>query len=755
MDKSFKTVTIEKDYKETLVSCIMPTYNRRAFVPNAIRYFLRQDYVHKELIIIDDGTDDISDLVPRVDNIRYYRLDKKITLGAKLNLACTYAKGNIIANWDDDDWYAERRLSYQVGTLQHTGTAVCGINKLLYYDLRNRLGFQYIYPPDQRVWLLGSSLCFTKELWATNVFADINVGMDGLFVWATAPERVKVLEDASFSVHMIHENNVSPKNTNNGYWHTYPVEDLRQIMDADWNCYINDGIDYDIKSNASPKKEVPALNNDAHKLLRNVYACLVHENEDCIIDLVRNLNYLDPASRIILYNGGNNAELLTGKFAYEKYGASIHPVPVPQKHGYLHKFGLDCMEYALNNFSFDTLTIVDSDQLGLRPVYSEYLSKFISPTSNVGMFSNMPEPLFADEKVNLVAAQLFREISLWEPFFETFPGWENKSVYWTYWPATIFTFSAVRDLVKLFKQNNQLQNIMQQTKIWATEEVIFPTLVKLLGYEIAANPCNNEVVKYRRKYTVDDIDNALKETDIFWIHPIERHVENEARQYIRTHFKDYAVYTNKETAMIEPVTEEITDDALIKKIKTYEGWLDDEEARVLIEFTRTICNDIPGSHNIVETGSYHGKSTVLFGCILKALSTDSRVFAIDTHDGQLGAEDMGLKSYPPSYDSFKKNIEEAGLTCMVESIKSKANEFAWNLPVSFLFIDGLHDYQNVNNDFWHFEEWIKPRGYVAFHDYADYYPGVKTFVNELLLTKKYDKIKQVRSLIILQRAIES
>ena len=47
-----------------MVSCIMPTYNRREFIPNAIRYFLRQDYDNKELIIIDDGTDNIADLVP-------------------------------------------------------------------------------------------------------------------------------------------------------------------------------------------------------------------------------------------------------------------------------------------------------------------------------------------------------------------------------------------------------------------------------------------------------------------------------------------------------------------------------------------------------------------------------------------------------------------------------------------------------------------------------------------------------------------
>jgi hypothetical protein len=49
---------------QPLVSCIMPTAHRRVFVPQAIRYFLRQDYPNRELIIADDGTDAIGDLLP-------------------------------------------------------------------------------------------------------------------------------------------------------------------------------------------------------------------------------------------------------------------------------------------------------------------------------------------------------------------------------------------------------------------------------------------------------------------------------------------------------------------------------------------------------------------------------------------------------------------------------------------------------------------------------------------------------------------
>lgn len=40
-----------------LISCIMPTYNRRSFIGLSLKAFEAQDYPAKELIIVDDGTD--------------------------------------------------------------------------------------------------------------------------------------------------------------------------------------------------------------------------------------------------------------------------------------------------------------------------------------------------------------------------------------------------------------------------------------------------------------------------------------------------------------------------------------------------------------------------------------------------------------------------------------------------------------------------------------------------------------------------
>jgi glycosyltransferase involved in cell wall biosynthesis len=737
--------------QQPFVSCIMPTYNRREFVPHAIRYFLRQDYENKELIVIDDGEDVIQDLIPQTETLRYYRLDKKISLGAKLNLACQYSKGEIIAHWDDDDWYAPRRLQYQVTALENDEIDVCGINKLLYYDVRNKQAYRYVYPPDQRTWLIGSSLCYKKEVWDLHHFADINVGMDGLFVWAMPPGRIKVLPDSSIAVHTIHDNNVSPKKTNDSWWHIYPVGEIEKIMDTDWIFYR----DSDFLSGKKPSK-VQERNesggtDDQHAPLRNIYACLVHENENCINDLIRNLHYHDPSSTILLYNGSGNAGLVGHHISLEKFGVVVHPNPVGLKHGYLHPFALGCMQFALENFSFDTLTIVDSDQLAIRSGYSEYLGKFLSSQSNTGILSSNPERVIKGNTDNLVAAQAFKEYDLWKPLLNSFSEGDSKFVHWTFWPSCVFTSGAARDLVQLFKKNELLQEIMKRSKIWASEEVILPTLTRLLGYEIVSNPCSYDFVKYQKGYSLQELNCAFTKTDAYWIHPVTRKYTDPIRKSIREKFNNYDTDSANNSSSDDRAGRSFSRPQLLKEINSIEGWLSEREADLLITTTINACKDLPPPYTIVEIGSYHGKSTILFGNVTKKLFPGTKIYAIDNHDGKLGAADQGLQSFPPSFEFFKTNIEKAGLSEVVELIKDNSYNVSLQVSISLLFIDGLHDYLNVARDFSHFSRWVRPDGYVAFHDYVTYFPGVMKFVRELLATGSYRAVGKADSLIVIQK----
>src|SRR4029077_2383856 len=116
-----------------LVSCIMPTANRRRFVPGAIAQFLAQDYPAAELVILDDGDDSVADMIPSHPALRYLRTPRHRTLGLKRNAACEAAHGDLILHWDDDDWYAPHRIRTQVEALHASGADLCGIDRALFF----------------------------------------------------------------------------------------------------------------------------------------------------------------------------------------------------------------------------------------------------------------------------------------------------------------------------------------------------------------------------------------------------------------------------------------------------------------------------------------------------------------------------------------------------------------------------------------------------------------------------------------------
>jgi len=486
----------------------------------------------------------------------------------------------------------------------------------------------------------------------------------------------------------------------------------------------------------------------------NIFACLVHENQECVIDLVRNLHALDPHSLILLYNGGQDGRLLDSRFPFQRYGAVVHPRPRPQAWGRLHDFALDCMQFALEHYPFRTMTIVDSDQLAMRHGYASHLAAFLDGDGQIGMLGSSPARLPPATQVGPAQAA-YREFDLWRPFLRSFPQGESKFVHWSFWPSTVFTAGAAKELRRLVVSDRTLQEVMSRTRIWATEEVILPTLVALLGYKIAANPCSYDYVKYRANYTLEQIRAAQSRPDVFWVHPVPRRYNDALRQYIRSNFGHYEDGLKAggpmSVADTRPETGLLLTWPIFARMKQIEGWLAEDEADLLIAATALALTRLPQPHSLVEVGSYCGRSTVVIGSVVKALGPDARLYAIDPHDGKVGALDQGIVVTQPTLEKLKRNLAGAGLADLVSVLPTHSWEVAWAKPISLIFIDGLHDYANVARDFHHFEKWLTPGAYIAFHDYADYYPGVKVFVHELLKSGQYQRISCVGTLMVLRK----
>jgi hypothetical protein len=190
---------------------------------------------------------------------------------------------------------------------------------------------------------------------------------------------------------------------------------------------------------------------------------------------------------------------------------------------------------------------------------------------------------------------------------------------------------------------------------------------------------------------------------------------------------------------------------LLERMRRIEGWLTEEEADLLAAGVARALAALPAPHTIVEAGCYCGRATTVLGGVARALDPQARVVALDAHDGVVGALDGTIRRNGPTLAPFRRTIAQAGLDDVVETIQQAPHAVAWNRPIAFLLVDGLHDYASVSRDFCHFEPWLVDGADVAFHDYADYYPGVVAFVDELTATGRYMAVRRVDSMILLRR----
>jgi glycosyltransferase involved in cell wall biosynthesis len=138
MGKNSSHTPVLKKKFYPLVSVCTPTFNRRPFIPTMLQCFLNQDYPkdRMEWIIVDDGTDSIQDLIDKsnISQIKYFRQEKKMSLGEKRNFMHSKAKGTIIVYMDDDDYYPPERVSHAVDTLTNNKEAMCvGASEIYIY----------------------------------------------------------------------------------------------------------------------------------------------------------------------------------------------------------------------------------------------------------------------------------------------------------------------------------------------------------------------------------------------------------------------------------------------------------------------------------------------------------------------------------------------------------------------------------------------------------------------------------------------
>jgi len=109
-----------------LVSVIIPTYNRRAMVKEAIDSVLSQTFTGFELIVVDDGSTDgtARELEEYEQRLRLIRQERRGVAAAR-NSGARVAAGQYLAFLDSDDLWLPKKLEIQTTFMARSGARIC------------------------------------------------------------------------------------------------------------------------------------------------------------------------------------------------------------------------------------------------------------------------------------------------------------------------------------------------------------------------------------------------------------------------------------------------------------------------------------------------------------------------------------------------------------------------------------------------------------------------------------------------------
>ncbi len=149
---------------QPLVSIIIPLYNAENFISETIESVLNQSYTAIEIIIVDDGSTDLSFRVAKKFENEFTTVISQPNKGASAarNRGLRLAKGEFIQFLDADDILHPNKIEHQINTLKHYSEHhLIGCNwRYFNTDINNT----YKTMPFNLI----ETTCFNKEQWLMN-----------------------------------------------------------------------------------------------------------------------------------------------------------------------------------------------------------------------------------------------------------------------------------------------------------------------------------------------------------------------------------------------------------------------------------------------------------------------------------------------------------------------------------------------------------------------------------------------------------
>jgi len=103
-----------------VVSVIVPTFNRPQYLSKALASIMQQSYTNLQVIVVNDGGEDVSDIINSFHDQRLMFINRKENRGKaySLNEALNRAEGKYVAYLDDDDIYYPHHIETLLNALE-------------------------------------------------------------------------------------------------------------------------------------------------------------------------------------------------------------------------------------------------------------------------------------------------------------------------------------------------------------------------------------------------------------------------------------------------------------------------------------------------------------------------------------------------------------------------------------------------------------------------------------------------------------
>lgn len=185
----------------SLVSCLMITTDRLELAKHAIGYFADQTYSRLELIIVCAGERAYRYALERhldhhgVVNARVIPARRESTLGALRNLSLDAAAGDIVCQWDDDDYHHPDRVLRQVEYMRTQGAQGCFLTDNLHF----------LEPERQLFWVDWTSGTSKKDPWFRVHPATVLMVRNSWLRYPEAGPHARLGEDFDFAADLCRE----------------------------------------------------------------------------------------------------------------------------------------------------------------------------------------------------------------------------------------------------------------------------------------------------------------------------------------------------------------------------------------------------------------------------------------------------------------------------------------------------------------------------------------------------------------------